>query len=168
MAAAILQNRLDQSGVGARVSSAGTSPWGSGATGDAVTVMGERALDISTHRNRRLTAELVEQSDLVLGMTRDHVSFALKRSQHAAGKMFLLGELARLGAQVGPRDAGEPLAGWVGRVAAARPSDRPLGRAVDEVADPVGEPIDVYRTTVARLDRDLTTIAALLSGRTLL
>jgi len=167
MAEAILQNRLDESGVGARVSSAGTSPWGSGATGDAVTVMRERALDISTHRNRRLTPELVAQSDLVLGMTRDHVSFALMRSPDAAGRVFLLGELARLGARVRPRDPGEPIAGWVGRVAAARPSDRPLGRAVDEVADPVGEPIDVYRTTVARLDRELTTIATLLAGRTL-
>ena len=167
MAAAILQNRLDESGVGARVSSAGTSPWGSGATGDAVTVMRERALDISAHQNRRLTAELVEQSDLVLGMTRDHVSFAVMRSRDAAGRVFLMGELARLGAQVGPRDPGEPMTGWVGRVAAARPSDRPLGRAVDEVADPVGEPIDVYRATVARLERDLTTIATLLSGRTL-
>jgi protein-tyrosine phosphatase len=167
MAAAILQHRLDENGVGARVSSAGTSPWSSGATGDAVTVMRERALDISAHRNRRLTVELVEQSDLVLGMTRDHVSFALMRSRDAAGRAFLVGELARLGVQVGPRDPGEPVAGWVERVAAARPSDRPLGRAVDEVPDPVGEPIDVYRTTVTRLDRDLTTIATLLSGRTL-
>jgi protein-tyrosine phosphatase len=167
MAAAMLQHRLDQIGVSARVSSAGTSPWGSGATGDAVTVMRERALDISTHRNRRLTPELVAQSDLVLGMTRDHVSFALMRTPDADGRVFLLGELARLGAQVGPRDPGEPLTGWVGRVAAARPSGRPMGRAVDEIPDPVGEPIDVYRSTVARLDRDLTTIVTLLAGRTL-
>lgn len=167
MAAAILQQRLDQSGVGARVSSAGTRPWGSGPTGDAVTVMRERDLDIAGHRNRRLTAELVQGAGLVLGMTRDHVSFALMRSPDAAGRVFLVGELARLGAGVGPRGPGEPVAAWVGRVAAARPSDRPLGRAVDEVADPVGEPIDVYRTTVARLDRDLSTVATLLAGRTL-
>jgi hypothetical protein len=42
-----------------------------------------------------------------------------------------------------------------------------MGRAVDEIPDPVGEPIDVYRSTVARLDRDLTTIVTLLAGRTL-
>ncbi len=167
MAAAILQQRLDLSGVGGRVSSAGTSPWGSGATGDAVTVMRERDLDISGHQNRRLTPDLVGQSDLVLGMTRDHVSFAVMKTPDATGRVFLVGELARLGATVGPRDPGEPVTAWIERVAAARPVDRPLGRAVDEVADPVGEPIDVYRATVARLDRDLTTIVSLLAGRTL-
>jgi protein-tyrosine phosphatase len=167
MAAAILQRHLDQSGVAARVSSAGTSPWGSGATGDAVTVMRERDLDIAAHSNRRLTTELLEHSDLVLGMTRDHVSFSLMRCPGAAGRVYLVGELARLGSKVGPRDPGEPVTGWIARVAATRPTDRPLGRAVDEVADPVGEPIDAYRATIARLDRDLTTVAALLAGRTL-
>ena len=167
MAEAILRHQLEELGVNGRVSSAGTRPWGSGATGDAVTVMRERDLDIAGHRNRPLTTELVAGADLVLAMTRDHVSFSLMRCPDAAGRVFLLGELARLGASVGPRDAGEPLAGWVARVAAARPVDRPLGRAVDEVADPVGEPIDVYRATVARLDRDLATVAALLAGLTL-
>ncbi|MBA2327585.1 MAG: hypothetical protein H0V95_13205 [Actinobacteria bacterium] len=167
MAEAILRHQLEDLGISASVSSAGTRPWGSGATGDAITVMRERELDIGGHRNRRLTADLVEQADLVLGMTRDHVSFALMRCPDAGGRVFLVGELARLGERVGPRDAGEPVAAWVGRVAAARPADRPLGRAVDEVADPVGEPLDVYRATVARLDRDLTTVSALLAGRTL-
>lgn len=167
MAEAILRHQLEELGISAGVSSAGTRPWGSGATGDAVVVMAERGLDVTEHRNRPVTTELVDDSDLVLAMTRDHVSFVLMRSPDAAGRVFLIGELARLGAGVGPRDPGEPIAVWVGRVAAARPSDRPLGRAVDEVADPVGEPIDVYRTTVARLDRDLGTVATLLAGRTL-
>jgi hypothetical protein len=35
---------------------------------------------------------------------------------------------------------------------------------VDEVADPVGEPIDFYRRTAAELDDRLTEIAALLAG----
>jgi hypothetical protein len=39
-----------------------------------------------------------------------------------------------------------------------------LGRAVDEIGDPVGEPIEVYRRTAAELDRRLTEIAALLAG----
>jgi hypothetical protein len=40
----------------------------------------------------------------------------------------------------------------------------PLGRAMDEIADPAGEPIDVYRRTAAELDARLTEIAALLAG----
>jgi hypothetical protein len=72
-----------------------------------------------------------------------------------------------LGATVGPRADGEPAAAWLARVVVARPDARPWGRAVDEVRDPVGEPIHVYRATADRLDRDLTTVADLLAGRTL-
>ena len=75
----------------------------------------------------------------------------------------LVGELARLGAEVGPRGATEAPALWAERAAAARPH-RPLGRAVDEIADPAGEPIDFYRRTAAELDDRLTEIAALLAG----
>jgi hypothetical protein len=56
---------------------------------------------------------------------------------------------------------------WLCRVAARRPADEPLGRAVDEVPDPVGESVDVYRSTAIRLDRELSTLARLLAGRTL-
>ena len=164
MAAAILQQRLAERGVDARATSAGTRPWSSGAPEPAVEVMRERGLDISGHDNQQLTRELVEEADIVLGMTRDHVSIAIARSPSARGRAFLVGELARLGADVGPRGETEPPALWAERAAAARPPRRPLGRAVDEIADPAGEPIDFYRRTVAELDDRLTEIAALLAG----
>jgi protein-tyrosine phosphatase len=164
MAAAILQQRLAERGVDARVTSAGTRAWNQGATDDAVAVMREHGLEISTHENRQLTRELVEEADLVLGMTRDHVSIATVRSPGARERTFLVGELARLGADVGPRGESEPVAAWAGRAAEARPTSRPLGRAMDEIGDPVGEPIEVYRRTAAELDRRLTDIAALLAG----
>ena len=164
MAAAILQQRLAERGVDARVTSAGTLPWSAGATDTAVAVMREHGLDISGHENRQVTRELVDEADLVLGMTRDHVSIATARSPGARGRIFLVGELARLGADIGPRAASEPVTRWAERAAAVRPLRRPLGRAVDEIADPVGEPIDVYRRTAAELDERLTEIAALLAG----
>ena len=164
MAAAILQQRLAERGIDARVSSAGTRPWSQGATDDAVAVMREHGLEITAHENRQLTRELVEDADLVLGMTRDHVSIANARSPAARRRTFLVGELARLGADVGPRREAEPLSTWVERAADARPLSRPLGRAMDEIADPAGEPIEVYRRTAAELDTQLTEIAALLAG----
>jgi protein-tyrosine phosphatase len=164
MAAAILQQRLAERGVDARVTSAGTMPWRSGATGPAVEVMREHGLDIAGHENRLVTRELVEEADLVLGMTRDHLSIATSRSPDARGRTFLVGELARLGADVGPRAATELVALWAEQAAAARPLRRPLGRAVDEIADPAGESIDVYRRTAAELDARLSEIAALLAG----
>src|SRR6266542_209872 len=87
----------------------------------------QHRLDIAGHENRQVTRELVEGADLVLGMTRDHVSIAITRSPSARGRTFLVGELARLGAEVGPRGATEPPALWAERAAAARPPRRPLG-----------------------------------------
>jgi protein-tyrosine phosphatase len=164
MAAAILQQRLAEHGVDARVTSAGTRPWSQGATDDAVAVMREHGLEISAHENRQLTRQLVEEADLVLGMTRDHVSIANARSPDARRRTFLVGELARLGSDVGPRHDAEPVSTWVERVADARPLRTPLGRAMDEIADPAGQPIDAYRRTAAELDARLTEIAALLAG----
>jgi len=164
MAAAILQQRLAERGADARVTSAGTRAWNRGATDDAVTVMREHGLEIGGHENRQLTRELVEEADLVLGMTRDHVSITNARSPAARSRTFLVGELARVGADVGPRPGPEPVATWVERAAAARPLHQPLGRAMDEIADPAGQPIDVYRRTAQELDARLTEIAALLAG----
>ena len=164
MAAAIFQRRLAERGVEARVTSAGTRPWSQGATDDAVAVMREHGLEISAHENRQLTRELVEEADLVLGMTRDHVSIANTRSPAARPRTFLVGELARVGADIGARRESEPVSVWVERAAAARPLRQPLGRAMDEIADPAGQPIDVYRSTAAELDQRLTEIAALLAG----
>jgi protein-tyrosine phosphatase len=164
MAAAILQQRLAEQGVDAHVTSAGTRPWSQGATDDAVMVMREHGLEISAHENRQLTRELVEEADLVLGMTRDHVSIANARSPDARRRTFLVGELARLGADVGPRREAESVSTWVERAAAARPHRLPLGRAMDEIADPAGQPIDVYRRTAAELDDRLTEIAQLIAG----
>jgi hypothetical protein len=69
-----------------------------------------------------------------------------------------------LGGRVGPRRESEPVALWAERASAARPPERPLGRAVDEVDDPVGLPIAVYQQTAAVLDERLSDIAALLAG----
>jgi protein-tyrosine phosphatase len=164
MAAAMLERRLADRGVEARVTSAGTRPWNAGATDHAVTVMEGYGLDIVGHENRPVTQELVERADLVLGMTRQHVNFVTARWPDAADRTFLVGELARLGQQVGPRGDAEAVAQWAARASASRPPERPLGRAVDEIDDPVGLPIAVYRETAEVLDKWLTEIAALLAG----
>src|SRR2546423_15345231 len=74
MAAAILQQRLAERGVDARVTSAGTMPWSSGATAPAVEVMREHGLDISAHENRQGTRDLGEEAGPGLGMTPGPIS----------------------------------------------------------------------------------------------
>lgn len=163
MGEVLLRAHLAERGVDAHVHSAGTLAWGGPATGSAVLTMRERGLALDGHLSRSLSDELVERADLVIGMTRDHVWRAMRASEDAVSRAFVLGELARLGPRVGPRPATESVRAWAARVADLRPDDRPVGRTGDEVHDPVGEPMHVYRATAERLDRDLGAIAALLA-----
>jgi protein-tyrosine phosphatase len=166
MGEALLRARLEARGVRAHVHSAGTLAWGGPATANAELAVIERGVSLDGHLSQPLTDDLVHGADLVIGMTRDHV-WRVTRAEDALDRTFLPGELARLGATAGPRRTGEDesVRAWAARVAAQRPEGPAgrVGRAGDEVPDPVGEPIDVYRAVAARLDRDLTAIAALLA-----
>lgn len=73
--------------------SAGTGAFaGTGASDGALLVGIERGLDLSSHRSRQLTRELVSESDLILGLSEHHVSMALELG--GEGKTFLLDDFA--------------------------------------------------------------------------
>jgi protein-tyrosine phosphatase len=162
MAEALLRDALDRLGVDARVHSAGTLAWRGGASAGARAAMAERGIDLSDHRARSLDPAMVRDADLVLGMTRVHVWATATHAPGAPDRAFLPGELARLGAVVGPRGHHEPWATWLERVAAARPDPRVPGLPHEEVADPAGEPVETYRATAARLADDLDRVASLI------
>jgi protein-tyrosine-phosphatase len=50
---------------------------------------------------------------------------------------------------------------WLAELDGLRPPER-MGRANEEVADPAGESIEVYRATAARLDRAVQRLMPLL------
>lgn len=57
------------------VESAGTNAWdGAPASDEALLVGVERNLDLSGHRSRRLTREMIEAADLVLVMSPEHLA----------------------------------------------------------------------------------------------
>jgi protein-tyrosine-phosphatase len=57
------------------VSSAGASAWdGSPASDGALLVGMERGLDLSSHRSRQLTADIIRDADLILAMSPSHLS----------------------------------------------------------------------------------------------
>src|SRR5215475_1130218 len=58
----------------------------------AVRALKELGIDISKQRSRMLTAELVQQSDYIFGMTHSHVDTVFLLYPHAAEKTFLLRE----------------------------------------------------------------------------
>ena len=146
----------------AEVSSAGTMDWsGQPAHEHAIAAMAERGLDLSAHRSRRLSEYLVDESDLIVAMTRNHGWAVAARNEAKAAATFLPAELSRLAADVGHRN-GADAAEWVARLAARRETQttsRFMGRAADEVPDPIGEPLPYFQEIADRLERDLTPAA---------
>lgn len=64
-------------------------------TQEAVQVMKNASVDITGHRSTPLTPELVRKADLILGMSPFHVQYALRLSEDAKGKTYLLKEFAQ-------------------------------------------------------------------------
>nr|WP_290669486.1 low molecular weight protein arginine phosphatase [Ardenticatena sp.] len=87
------------------VESAGTHAYdGVPATGKSVQVMREYGLDISHHRSREVTAEMLARADLVLTMTQGHKEALLVEFPEARGKTFMLSEMSGL-----PLDIADPV-----------------------------------------------------------
>ena len=71
------------------VSSAGSGAWDGSAASDGALLIGiERSLDLSGHRARTLTRDLVDQSDLILAMAQQHLVTVLNLG--GVGKAHLL------------------------------------------------------------------------------
>ncbi|HMC19050.1 MAG TPA: hypothetical protein VKH16_07475 [Gemmatimonadales bacterium] len=94
LAAALLERALAGRGSeGLAVSSAGTGAWDGAPVSEGAYLVGlERGLDLSGHRARLLTRELVESADLVLTMARHHR--ARVDELGGEGRVFVLGEYA--------------------------------------------------------------------------
>ena len=94
LAEALLRRALEERGLtDIDVSSAGTGAWeGAPASEGAYLVGLESGLDLSGHRARLLTGEVVAQSDLILTMARHHRARVLELG--AADRVHLVGEYA--------------------------------------------------------------------------
>jgi protein-tyrosine-phosphatase len=92
LAEALLRRTLEQRGVdGLSVTSAGTGAWDGAPASEGAYLVGlERGLDLSGHRARLLTRELVEDADLILTMARHHR--ARVDELGGEGRVFVLGE----------------------------------------------------------------------------
>src|SRR5258706_10919652 len=72
MAEALLRARLEQRGVDATVSSAGITFEGRAATDEAIKAAAGYGVDITRHRSRIMSAELLDGADLIIAMERLH------------------------------------------------------------------------------------------------
>lgn len=161
MAAALLEARLAAAAIPAVVISAGTLGWsGRPATPKAVEVMAECGITLDGHVSRRIEpADLAV--DLVLAMTRDHAGAVMARDPALRPRVFLPGELNRLWGAAEPAEPDRNRA-VIERIhdLGTHRSGTVVGRPPEEIADPAGESIDVYRATAQRLDRELSALVA--------
>jgi protein-tyrosine-phosphatase len=163
MLEALLARRLAREGVNAAVLSSGVfAHEGLSPLGEVVEVMREFGIDLSGHASRPVTAQLVKQADLVIGLAREHVRETIVLEPDSYGHSFTLKELVRRGHSAGPRPAGVDLGGWLDSLSADRELDELLGASLDDdVDDPVGLPVSAVRQTAVEL-ADLTAEAVTL------
>ncbi|NLY90300.1 MAG: ribose 5-phosphate isomerase B [Firmicutes bacterium] len=134
----LLKERSDELGK-IKISSAGlyASP-GAPASPEAVEVMRGYGADLSTHLARELEEEELAAADLILTMTHAQKNQMLKDYPSLQDRVFVLKEYLRGGDGVsGPHD---------------------------DLPDPFGQPVDVYRRCAAVLDKDLRALIQLLAS----
>ena len=137
------------------VSSAGTAGWqGSPAMGESVQAASERGVDISGHLARKLAGPMIEGADLILCMAAEHREAILRARPPAETKVFTLKEAVRLLDSLPPTESQGPetLVVRVAQASAARSAGF-VGNPLDQdVADPLGQPLEAYRAIAWELD----------------
>ena len=163
MGEALLQRWLDERGMAAEVTSAGFLPSGVPATSPAVLTMAARGLDIEGHRSREVSSQLLDQSDLVITMTRQHLIDLVLMEPSSLSRTFQLTDLVRRAEKVGPRRPETAFADWLELVGDGRTRQGILAASLsDDIADPIGQSAAAYERTAVQLDDLLGRLAALL------
>jgi protein-tyrosine phosphatase len=166
MAEALLRDRLARRGVPAHIHSAGLLDGGVPASAHGVDVLRSRNLDLADHRSRTLSPDLVEGTDLLLGMARVHIREAVVLRPEVWPKAFTLKELVRRGEDIGARAAGQPLEEWLLKAHAGRTHAGLLGEdPADDIFDPIGSSRAQYEKTAAELEDLIDRLVALLFDR---
>lgn len=147
----LARRHLADRGISGTVVSAGTRAIdGSPATDGAILTARKFGLDLSAHRSRPVSDELVEWSDLVLTMEPEHTVAVVGEHGGTLSSSFTLPELAELVAETAPCPTDEPIGAWLKRIAAGRgPGEALAAAAID---DPIGRPLRHYRLAARAID----------------
>ncbi|WP_238007276.1 low molecular weight phosphatase family protein [Dactylosporangium sp. AC04546] len=124
--------------------------------GNAQTALRGFGADPAGFRSRRLTPALLARPDLVLAATRAERAACVTLAPAAAGRTFTLLQYGRYLAALPPGD--DPfdraaLSRVRGRLQPAAPGD-------DDLADPIGGPLDGFRDCADTINRILSLLAA--------
>lgn len=139
IAAALFTQELERRGRVAAVESAGIRTVGMPAASKAVAVMSRRGIDLSGHRSKVLTPQLIRDAFLIVGMARAHVREVIVRAPEAFERSFTLKDLVRRGRAMGGPSPKEPFERWLERLNNDRIRPSLLGaNSDDDIEDPFG------------------------------
>ena len=105
-------------------------------TDETIKVMKDNGVDVSGYKSRRITADLINKSDLVLVMEGVHKDFVIRIDPSAEGKVHLLKKYGSSDKRKYPEDDGVP--------------------------DPIGRPLDFYKLSLEIIKEEAKRIVALL------
>jgi protein-tyrosine-phosphatase len=138
MAEGILKNMLKQNRIdNVQVSSAGTfGLQNAPAALFAIEVAQARKVDLSPHRSRQLTRNMIQQADLILAMSHEHLDFINRMDKQASHKAYLLKAFPQ------PNLA----------------SNEDQNRGVLSIKDPMGGSLDDYEHSFSEIEREVRRI----------
>lgn len=106
---------------------------GNPAIGTAVDLMAECSIDMRSHRSRGLTAQMLEETDMIVCMEIDHLNYCLKIAPHCSEKMHLLGNFIKDDVE---KEIDDPIGGMVEDYERARER---IKQGVTSLADKIVE-----------------------------
>ncbi|MDP8936244.1 MAG: hypothetical protein M3O23_00555, partial [Actinomycetota bacterium] len=135
------------------VRSAGLLESGNPAAPSGVEILAGRGLDMAAHRSTTMSADILREADLAIGMARQHVREAVVMARDVWPRTFTLKELVRRGTTIGPRKEEEPLEAWLARAHMGRTPSSLMGTSPDDdIDDPIGRPRAAYERMVQEID----------------
>ena len=165
LAEALALRQLERRGIDGRVGSAGVAALDDCPASDGTLIAARRErLDLSNHRSRAVTHELVASSTLILTMERNHVIDLVNDFGADLGRTFTLPELAEISRLRTNRRADGTLSDWLTWVASKRAPIGVLHAPLLEIDDPTGRALRHYRTTIRRIDTGLSAIFDAVTG----
>ena len=163
MAAALLAERPEARSGFLAAASTGLLEAGRPVPEEVLAEMSARGIDLSGHRSSTISAPMLQDAQLVLGMSRRHVHEVVLCDPGSLTRTFRLKEFARRAGAVGARRGGQPVEDWIAEVHGARDRASLLAREPsDDVVDPYGGPAAGYRATASELERLVGELAGLL------
>lgn len=159
LAEQLMRRSLHRLGVDALVASAGLLPGGFATPSVGVRVAANHGLDLTKHLSVRVGARLVEVSDVILTMTREHAREIVALAPDAWPRVYPLKQFTGLldSAQLPRRADFRDAAVMVGE---ARGVNSILGNpGYDAVEDPMGKPAQVWEAVLADLSTQIDRVA---------